>query len=85
MTLTDKTTKNTSILFNLIGLFFNDFTERICEYFGVKIAMYFAYLGHYTKALMLPAFLGLFLLNFKGTSQVLSIFDIFSIFFFKWK
>ncbi|KAG8186689.1 hypothetical protein JTE90_014763 [Oedothorax gibbosus] len=32
----------------------------ICDYFGVKIAIYFAWLGHYTKALTLPAFFGLF-------------------------
>lgn len=32
--------------------------EKIQEYFGVKIAMYFAYLGHYTWALTAPTFLG---------------------------
>ncbi|XP_077295391.1 anoctamin 8 white walker [Arctopsyche grandis] len=34
--------------------------EDICEYFGVKVAMYFAWLGHYTCALVFPAVLGLF-------------------------
>ncbi|GFR21582.1 anoctamin-8 [Trichonephila clavata] len=33
----------------------------ICDYFGVKIAIYFAWLGHYTKALTLPAFFGFFM------------------------
>ncbi|XP_048733294.2 anoctamin-8-like isoform X2 [Ostrea edulis] len=33
--------------------------DKIKDYFGVKIALYFAYLGHYTLALCLPAFVGL--------------------------
>ncbi|XP_065335769.1 anoctamin-8 isoform X2 [Cloeon dipterum] len=33
--------------------------DRICEYFGVKIAMYFAWLGHYNTALIVPAVVGL--------------------------
>ena len=33
--------------------------DRICEYFGVKIALYFAYLGHYTVALCFPTVLGI--------------------------
>ena len=33
--------------------------DTICEYFGVKIAMYFAWLGYYTQALLFPAFIGL--------------------------
>ncbi|XP_039276146.1 anoctamin-8 [Nilaparvata lugens] len=32
--------------------------DSICSYFGVKIAMYFAWLGHYTFALIVPAFVG---------------------------
>ena len=46
------------------------FSDKICEYFGVKIAMYFAYLGHYTSALTLPAFLGLFVWLQTGKDQV---------------
>ncbi|CAL1266921.1 unnamed protein product [Larinioides sclopetarius] len=42
----------------------------ICDYFGVKIAIYFAWLGHYTKALTLPAFFGVFLwLCYYGRDQ----------------
>ncbi|XP_031564579.1 anoctamin-8-like [Actinia tenebrosa] len=33
--------------------------DDICKYFGVKIAMYFAWLGMYTKWLIAPAFLGI--------------------------
>ena len=40
-----------SCLINLIG--------SICEYFGVKIALYFAWLGHYTTALLIPAVVGI--------------------------
>jgi len=32
--------------------------NQICEYFGEKIGLYFAWLSHYTKALCAPAFLG---------------------------
>ena len=34
-------------------------TDKISEYFGIKIAFYFAWLGHYTTALTVPAFVGL--------------------------
>lgn len=43
--------------------------DRVCDYFGVKIALYFAYLGHYTKALLCPAFLGLLFWLLEGTHQ----------------
>jgi Calcium-activated chloride channel len=39
-------------------IFFCMFSDRISEYFGVKIAMYFAWLGHYTTALIVPAVVG---------------------------
>jgi len=44
--------------------------DKVCDYFGVKIAMYFAYLGHYTAALLWPAFLGTMLWMLSGTHQV---------------
>ena len=37
-----------------------DFLDEITEYFGVKIGMYFAWLGHYTTALSIPAIVGFF-------------------------
>ena len=33
--------------------------DRIRKYFGVKIALYFAWLGHYTTALIFPTVFGL--------------------------
>ncbi|CAN0395161.1 unnamed protein product [Lampetra fluviatilis] len=35
--------------------------DQICEYFGVKVAVYFAWLGFYTSAMFYPAFFGLLL------------------------
>lgn len=32
--------------------------DDIAEYFGVKVALYFAWLGHYTCALSVPALIG---------------------------
>ncbi|XP_067108954.1 anoctamin-8-like [Osmerus mordax] len=32
--------------------------DDVCEYFGVKIAMYFAWLGFYTSAMVYPALIG---------------------------
>ena len=42
--------------------------DDICQYFGVKIAMYFAWLGMYTKWLAAPALLGIvtFILSNRG-------------------
>lgn len=36
------------------------FTDKIREYFGEKVAMYFAFLGTYTMALVPPALIGIF-------------------------
>ncbi len=33
--------------------------DDIAEYFGVKVALYFAWLGHYTCALGVPAIFGI--------------------------
>ena len=35
------------------------FPDKISEYFGIKIAFYFSWLGHYTSALTVPALVGL--------------------------
>uniref|UniRef100_A0A5K3FFT4 Anoctamin n=1 Tax=Mesocestoides corti TaxID=53468 RepID=A0A5K3FFT4_MESCO len=51
-------------LSTLHSLWVRGFTHRqpldlVAEYFGVKIALYFAWLGHYTTALLFPAVFGL--------------------------
>jgi anoctamin-8 len=33
--------------------------DKICKYFGIKMALYFAWLAFYTRALTIPAVLGL--------------------------
>lgn len=43
--------------------------NQIHEYFGVKIAMYFAYLGHYTTALCIPALIGFIMWLVEGYDQ----------------
>lgn len=44
--------------------------DDICDYFGVKIAMYFAWLGFYTSAMVYPAVLGSILYTFTDSDQV---------------
>ncbi|KAG1709819.1 Anoctamin-8 [Nymphon striatum] len=53
--------------------------DDICDYFGVKIAMYFAWLGHYTRALILPTIVGVLLWFFSGRNQMLD--DLFFVLF----
>ncbi|XP_011313522.1 anoctamin-8 isoform X6 [Fopius arisanus] len=44
--------------------------DDICNYFGVKITMYFAWLGHYTTALVVPAAVGvIFWVGIIGRNQ----------------
>ena len=44
-------------------------SEKVKEYFGVSIAMYFAFLGFYTKAVIIPALIGVYLYVYSGTNQ----------------
>ncbi|KAK2499277.1 hypothetical protein MC885_018179 [Smutsia gigantea] len=44
-------------------------TDEICDYFGVKIAMYFAWLGFYTSAMVYPAVFGSVLYTFTEADQ----------------
>ncbi|KAG5900570.1 hypothetical protein JTB14_022876 [Gonioctena quinquepunctata] len=59
--------------------------DDITEYFGVKIGMYFAWLGHYTTALSIPALFGfIFWLCCNGKHQTLEdvgyvLFSIFNV------
>ncbi|KAM7538245.1 hypothetical protein Aperf_G00000076788 [Anoplocephala perfoliata] len=41
------------------GLTYQQPLDAVAQYFGVKIALYFAWLGHYTTALLAPAVFGL--------------------------
>ncbi|XP_052758038.1 LOW QUALITY PROTEIN: anoctamin-8-like [Galleria mellonella] len=43
--------------------------DEISEYFGVKIAMYFAWLGHYTQSLTVPAVVGFLFWIWLGTAN----------------
>ncbi|KAL2097617.1 hypothetical protein ACEWY4_006824 [Coilia grayii] len=43
--------------------------DDICSYFGVKIAMYFAWLGFYTNSMLYPAVIGLLLWMLSETDQ----------------
>ncbi|KAM8794860.1 anoctamin-8 [Eudromia elegans] len=43
--------------------------DEICDYFGVKIAMYFAWLGFYTSAMVYPAVFGSILYTFTESDQ----------------
>ncbi|XP_041060976.1 anoctamin-8 isoform X2 [Carcharodon carcharias] len=43
--------------------------DEICEYFGVKIAMYFSWLGYYTWCMIYPAVIGFGLWTFTESDQ----------------
>ncbi|XP_056374204.1 anoctamin-8 isoform X2 [Hyla sarda] len=43
--------------------------DEICDYFGVKIAMYFSWLGFYTSSLVYPAIFGMMLWFFTESDQ----------------
>lgn len=44
-------------------------TDDVCDYFGVKIAMYFAWLGFYTNSMLYPAVIGFLLWMFAESDQ----------------
>ena len=46
--------------------------DKICQYFGIKIAIYFAFLGFYTFSLIFPAILGVFITICKTDNNVFS-------------
>ncbi|XP_030833298.1 anoctamin-8 isoform X2 [Strongylocentrotus purpuratus] len=46
--------------------------DAVCDYFGVKIAIYFAWLGFYTQALLFPAVVGLLVTIFVDDSNQLN-------------
>lgn len=58
------------LTFPLFLLFLPPWTDEICDYFGVKIAMYFAWLGFYTSAMVYPAVFGSLLYTFTENDQV---------------
>lgn len=47
------------------------FVDDICDYFGVKISMYFAWLGFYTNSMLYPAVIGFLLWILAESDQVL--------------
>lgn len=51
-------------------------TDDICDYFGVKIAMYFAWLGFYTNSMLYPAVIGFLLWIFAESDQASFFLDI---------
>lgn len=57
------------------------FLDDICDYFGVKISMYFAWLGFYTNSMLYPAVIGFLLWILAESDQVLGPFFFF---FFKY-
>ncbi len=44
-------------------------TDDVCDYFGVKIGMYFAWLGFYTNSMLYPAVIGFLLWIFAESDQ----------------
>ncbi|KAK0169080.1 hypothetical protein PV327_002826 [Microctonus hyperodae] len=61
--------------------------DDICNYFGVKITMYFAWLGHYTTALVVPAAVGvIYWVGIIGRNQAVEdvAYVLFSIFNVIW-
>lgn len=59
----------TSMLRNEL-LDFLSLLDDICDYFGVKISMYFAWLGFYTNSMLYPAVIGFLLWILAESDQV---------------
>lgn len=66
------------ILFLKASLFsvFTSFADDICDYFGVKIGMYFAWLGFYTNSMLYPAVIGFLLWILAEADQVQETYSI---------
>ncbi|KAK3610260.1 hypothetical protein CHS0354_022322 [Potamilus streckersoni] len=60
--------------------------DDICNYFGVMIALYFAYLGNYTAWLCIPAFVGVIIWFLQQQSELIadSCFVIFALLNMLW-
>src|SRR4051794_14038926 len=57
-------------------LFRHQLLDAIRDYYGERVAMYFAWLGFYTKMLIIPAIFGLLVLAYGGVATVLNFHDI---------
>lgn len=57
------------MLMNELSLFLS-LLDDICDYFGVKIGMYFAWLGFYTNSMLYPAVIGFLLWILAESDQV---------------
>ena len=55
---------------NFVSSLFVCVLDDICDYFGVKIAMYFAWLGFYTNSMLYPAVVGFLLWILAEDNQV---------------
>lgn len=58
------------------------FADDICDYFGVKIGMYFAWLGFYTNSMLYPAVIGFLLWILAEADQVLQTSSVLKYIFF---
>lgn len=56
--------------------YFTCFVDDICDYFGVKISMYFAWLGFYTNSMLYPAVIGFLLWILAESDQVLEAYSV---------
>ncbi|KAK7496840.1 hypothetical protein BaRGS_00011820 [Batillaria attramentaria] len=69
--------------------------DSVCKYFGAKIGLYFAFIGHYTTWLLAPALLGIIMWFVQSINQfcedvswvVFSVFNVFwaTLYLIHWK